>query len=522
MRSPGAWRTLRKMTSQQVGTPVEDAAKDSPALRREVLAQVDEALDRGLVSTRDVQRFLERAAAQRRPGERPTAALVLYAVGAVVVFGGLALAYYTIFHNLPRGLRVTTPFLFPLTALAACLTLQRRRLAAWQVELAGLVSYVAFAGACVTVSADSGWASTTLALYTAACASVAAALAIGLFAAIRNVRLLVLGLGAALAVLGLSLAYLIGLRGEHTIGWVLLAEAAAAAGAAYLLAARNRPACEYAACWTMVGVWASSITGVSAAGGNHFTIWHITLAVGVVCAFLLAGATRPPSSSTASTSSSTGSRGSEIRGRPAVHESLRPAQRPAELQEEERPPRAAVRTNSSVRPGAGLAALRRGQVLLRCTLPLVRPPAATRSHAPPGPASARQPARWHPPRLPPPPHDLRRNDRLGSHPHAIHLTATPVGCLDDEECAAIRCRRPRRRRRPLIRCGSSCFRRGLRVSTGECGHRPCGSRQSVGATRRTRGRRTTSSSACMRSMIPPRASKSRCARRAIFGDWPLS
>jgi hypothetical protein len=185
---------------------------------------------------------------------------------------------------------VTTPFLFPLSALAACLALRRRHVAAWQVELAALVGYAAFAGACVTVGADSGWVRTTLAWYTAVCASVAAALATGLFAAIRNVRVLVIGLGAALAALGLSLAYLAGLLGEHSAGWVLLAEAGVAAIVAYLLAGRNRSACEYTACWTVLGVWASSIAGVSAAGGEQFSIWHVTLAVGVVCAFLVAGA----------------------------------------------------------------------------------------------------------------------------------------------------------------------------------------------------------------------------------------
>ena len=72
--------------------------------------------------------------------------------------------------------------------------------------------------------------------------------------------------------------------------------------------------------------------------------------------------------------------------------------------------------------------LRSPHRLTRRAIPL-RPPTPTRSDPPQGPASARQPARRHPRRLPPPPRHLRRNDRLGAHPRHSHLTVTPVGCL---------------------------------------------------------------------------------------------
>lgn len=268
-----------------------EVSEDSPALRREALARVEQALDRGVVTPRDVDEFLDRAAPAQVAG-RPMAALLLFTVGAVVVFGGLALAYSTIFGDLPRALRLTTPFLFPMAALAACLTVHRRRFAVWQVELAGVVSYIALAGACVAVGADSGWLETDhdVALYAAVTATLAAALVVALFAFVRSVRLLVLGLGAALAALGVSLAELAGLLREGTWSRVFLAEAVAAALVALLVTGRNRRACEYVACWAMAGVWAAAVAGTSAAGPEDFSIWHVVLAAGIVVAFLVAGA----------------------------------------------------------------------------------------------------------------------------------------------------------------------------------------------------------------------------------------
>ncbi len=268
------------------------ASDDTAARRREALAQVESALDRRLVSPREVERFLSRAAAGHTVGGRPTAALLLYAVGAIVVFGGLALAYSTIFHDLPRALRLTTPLVFPLSAGAACLALRRRRSAAWQVELAGLVAYVALLGACLRIGTASGWLGSDhdTALFAAACASIATALVLGLWAALGSARLLVLGLGATLATLGLSLAELAGRLSERTWSWVLLAEACVAAGAALLLARRNTRICEYVTYWVLIGVWASSISGISWAGGEDFSLWHVTLAAGIVIAFVVAAA----------------------------------------------------------------------------------------------------------------------------------------------------------------------------------------------------------------------------------------
>ncbi len=270
----------------------DDASEESASGRGEVLVHVGQALDRGVVSTGDVERFLSRAETRGPDRGRPTAAVVLYAVGAVVVFGGLAIAYGTIFNDLPHGLQLTTPFLFPLASLAACLALERRHAAAWQVEVAGLVGYVALAAACVTVGRSAGWLGSDhdLAVYAAVCASISAALVIGLFAAIGSVRLLALGLGVTLSILGLSLADVAGVLHEGTVGWVVLAEAGAAAVAAGALARRDRRGCQYATYWALVGVWAASVAGISVTNPDHLSVWHVILAAGIITAFLVAGA----------------------------------------------------------------------------------------------------------------------------------------------------------------------------------------------------------------------------------------
>jgi hypothetical protein len=270
----------------------ETDASDDAAARQAALARVEAALDRRLVSPREVERFLGQAAAGRARAASPTAALVLYAVGAIVVFGGIALAYATIFGDLPRALRLTTPVAFPFAALAACLGLQWRRSPAWQVEVAGLVAYVSVAGSSVTIGKTSDWLVTDhdTALFAAVAAAIATVIAFGLWRVIRSARLLVLGLGASLAVLGISLSELAGLLREGTWSRVFLAEAAAAAAVAILVGRRDSRACQYVAYWALAGVWASSIAGVSAAGPEDFSIWHVTLAAGVVLAFIAAAA----------------------------------------------------------------------------------------------------------------------------------------------------------------------------------------------------------------------------------------
>jgi hypothetical protein len=270
---------------------VDDAA-EARARRRGAVAQLESALDRGLITTRDVERLLERAAVQSGTGARPTAALALYAAGAVVVFGGLALAYSTLFSELPRALRLTTPLLFPLVALAACIVLHRRRSATWQVELSGVVAYIALAAACVAVGATSGWLDTDhdLALYALVCSLIATTLVGALFTVAGSLRLLALGLGTTLSVLGLSVAELTGLLSEETVSWVLLVEAGAAATAGLLLVKHNRSACAYASYWAMLGVWAASFAGISVTGPGNFSLWHVVLALGIVTAFLVAGA----------------------------------------------------------------------------------------------------------------------------------------------------------------------------------------------------------------------------------------
>jgi hypothetical protein len=274
------------MPSSQTRTPGTDA----PSPRRDLMTRLEEALDQGVISPADVEGLLARRPPPSAASARPAVAMVLYAVGGVVVFGGLALAYATIFGDLPRALRMTTPFLFPLAALAVCLLLRRRDAPVWQVELAGLVTYIALAGACIAAGGASQWLGTDrdVALAVAVGSALAVPFAVALWRALGSLRLLVLGLGATLTALGVSLAELAGVLREGTLSRVFLAEAIVAVVVALALARRSPGACRLVSLWAMLGVWASSIAGVSAANPEQLSIWHVTLAAGVVVAFLAA------------------------------------------------------------------------------------------------------------------------------------------------------------------------------------------------------------------------------------------
>lgn len=258
-----------------------------------LLARLARALDAGEVTRDDVLRVLAR---DRGPvGGGPGAAGVLYALGAVVVLVGLAIAYGTVHDDLPRAVRVVAPFAFPLAAFVACLGLARRRAPWWQVDLAGLVGYVAFAVASGVSGAAWGWTDTArgAAAGVAVTALVGVAIAVLLHRVTGSTRLLWVGVPAALAALGVALAFLAGLwdapaAGPERLGWVLLGEAVAAAVVAWVLSSRDPAGCRYAAVWATVGGYAAVVF----AGDDlaSFSVWHVVLAGVVVAAFLAAAA----------------------------------------------------------------------------------------------------------------------------------------------------------------------------------------------------------------------------------------
>ena len=257
------------------------------AARQRVIREIDQALKSGRVSVSDLDRLLR---TRRGRHDRPSAASLLYALGAVVAFCGLAMAYATVFSDLPRVMQITTPFVFPVVALAVSILLARRHLG-WQSEVAGLVGCIALAGASAVSIASSGWVDTARqgAGLTAAAAALSAAVGVGLYFGIRSMRLAWLYVPPAVGVCVGCLAYVVGVP-VSAIGWVVLGEAAMAAGVAWHFVARDRRVCEYAGIWALLGAYAAVFLAATTGNFDHLTIWHVILAVVVAGAFVVAGA----------------------------------------------------------------------------------------------------------------------------------------------------------------------------------------------------------------------------------------
>jgi len=264
------------------------APQPGPGGHGQLLGRLAQALDSGLVSAEDVERLLSRG--RRRTPGRPTAAGVLYALGSVVVFCGLAIAYGTVFDDLPWAAQITTPYLFPLTAIGGCAWLARRDVVGWQIDLAGLVGYVALGAAFGVSASASGWVDTDreAAAFAATASLLAVAVVVSVSRATRSPRLFWVGIPAALAALGIAAAELIGVLTPRTVGWVVLAEAGAAAAAAAILARRDRTACLYATVWATLGGYAA--VALSPDDLSQFRVWHVVLAGVVIAAFLAAAA----------------------------------------------------------------------------------------------------------------------------------------------------------------------------------------------------------------------------------------
>lgn len=278
----------------EAADPPRAHLRSTPHGTEELLGRLARALDDGRVSTADVEGLLSRGRADGP--ERPNAAGVLYALGAVVVFCGLAIAYGTVFAHLPWGARVTTPYLFPLAAFAACVEFVRRDSPRWQRELAGLVGYVALGIAFGVSGSASGWLDSGRddAAWAAGAALVSVVVVAVVWRVTRSDRLLWLGMPAALAVVGIATAYLIGLwdtddgGNPANLGWVILAGAGIAAAIAAILVGRDRSGCRYATLWATLGGYAAVMLSGDDLG--RFSAWHVVLAGVVVAAFLTAAA----------------------------------------------------------------------------------------------------------------------------------------------------------------------------------------------------------------------------------------
>ncbi len=270
--------------------PVSETAESE---RKAALDRVTAALDTGALTPHELDRLLSRALGHPGAAGRPAPSSVVSTLGAIVVFGGVAIAYGTLFLDMPHALRLTTPFAFPLVALAAFAVLRRRSAAPWLQETAAYVVYASLGGACVTTGGEAGWLGDDriAAPYVIACAVLGIAVAAGMFAGARIPRMFAVGLGIAVPALGLGLAHLMGVSSAGTMAWVVLGEAGAATAAAVVLHRGGRPEWRYAAYWAMLGAWAASVVGASSAGPEQFSAWHVVLIAAVVAA-LIAATTR--------------------------------------------------------------------------------------------------------------------------------------------------------------------------------------------------------------------------------------
>lgn len=255
--------------------------------REEVLARLGTALDDGSVGIRDVERLLDRRRARRG---RPGAAEVLGTLGAVVVLCGLAIAFATVFDDLPTALQIIGPFAFPAAAAGGCVWLARRGAARWQTDLLGIVAYGAFGGACVASAWGSGLVDTGRgAAGYALVAAVPAVAMVALLHATTGSPLLLWTGGPAIGIaLVVASAELTGILSAATLPWVVLTAGAAAAAAGVLLLRRGRADGRIAFLWATACGVAAVLT--SPDDLSHFRVWHVVLAAVVVAAFLAGAA----------------------------------------------------------------------------------------------------------------------------------------------------------------------------------------------------------------------------------------
>ncbi|HEY7259503.1 MAG TPA: hypothetical protein VH459_10555 [Gaiellales bacterium] len=278
------------MTGRQAYRP--PAPRRDPAARAErdaLLRRVAAALDSGSVAPEDLERLLSRRASPSEAASRPSPSAVLSTLGAVVVFGGIAIAYGTVFLDMSHAMRMMTPFAFPLAALGVLAGLRLRSAPLWMREIWAYAAYAALTGACLTTGGEANWLGDHVSsAYVIACGALGATFAGCVFRAAPIPRVFAVGLGLALPVLGIGLGRLAGISGAGAVAWLLLGEAGIATAVAVAMQRAGRANWRYPSYWAMLGVWAASVVGVSDAGGEHFSAWHVVLIAAVVAALLAA------------------------------------------------------------------------------------------------------------------------------------------------------------------------------------------------------------------------------------------
>jgi hypothetical protein len=244
-----------------------------------LLTELSAALTRGDVEPGDVEKLLRRGRAASRRADVPS---VLRAAGALVCFAGAALLYGIGFHSYPVFVQEVTPFLFPAVALGATVLMHRALRPAWEVELAGMVGYVALGAATVTSAVVTG---------AGPGAGIVASLAItavvlALHAAVRIVRLTGWGLSASLVAFTGCAADAAGILNGATVPWWLGLQGVVAVAAGALLLHRSHAGAESA--WRSAGVLAvaAAVAGMADASFGHLGPWHVLLTAAVAACLL--------------------------------------------------------------------------------------------------------------------------------------------------------------------------------------------------------------------------------------------
>jgi hypothetical protein len=247
----------------------------------DLLAELAAALEAGTVEEADLRRVLARADRSQRPGP----AGILRAAGALVFLLGLGLLFGLGFDGYPYPVQLVGPFVFPAAALGAAIGLHRRGARQWEVELAGIVGYVALGLAYLAAgaAADAGPG------YGLVASAAAVAVVAGMHAAVRLVRLTSWGLSASLVAFTAFASDVAGLLDGGTAPWLVAAQLGLALAVGTAMLRRNREIAANALRTAALLAPIACAFGLGDAGFGSFGLWHLALTA-VVAATLLAAA----------------------------------------------------------------------------------------------------------------------------------------------------------------------------------------------------------------------------------------
>jgi len=247
-----------------------------------LLEEIRAGLESGRVGEGELRRLLARADRSARPDVTG----VLRAAGAIVFLLGMALVFGVGYDGLPQAVQLVGPFAFPALPLAAAIALHRRGRPQWEVELAGMVGYVALGLAFLTAgaAADAGSG------YGLAASAAAIAVVVAMHAAVRLVRLTSWGLSASLVAFTAFAADLGGFLNGSTAPWLLAAQFALALVVGLALARRNREAAANALRSAALLALLACSFGIGDTGFGSFGLWHIALTLAVAGTLVAAAA----------------------------------------------------------------------------------------------------------------------------------------------------------------------------------------------------------------------------------------